>query len=144
MAARKAQPLVKPLRIDAGVMRQQFDQLAALAARFRNRPLHHLLADARLRQWLATRTSSIRPREAPCELRPGRMQSCRQPTTAPSPSSATTSWIFGSRSTRLERREIGLRQRILDPLAAAAERIVRQHGDDGADVVAAGAADGDL
>ena len=29
MAARKSQPLVKSLRIDAGVMRQQFDQLAA-------------------------------------------------------------------------------------------------------------------
>jgi PAS domain-containing protein len=51
----------------------------------------------RLRQWLATRTSSIRPREAPCELSPGRMQSCRHPTTAPSPSSATTRRIFGSR-----------------------------------------------
>ena len=29
MAARKAEPLIKPLRIDAGVMRQQFDQLAS-------------------------------------------------------------------------------------------------------------------
>ena len=46
MAARKAQPLVKSLRIDAGVMRQQFDQLASPGPRFRNRPLHHLLADA--------------------------------------------------------------------------------------------------
>ena len=97
----------------------------------------------RLRQCAATRTSSIRPREAPCELRPGRMQSCRQPTTAPSPSSATTSWIFGSRSSRLERPEIGRRQRILEPFARAAERIVRQHRHDGADIVAAGAPDGD-
>jgi hypothetical protein len=37
-----------------------------------------------------------------------------------------------------------LRQRILDPLTAAAERIVRQHGDDEAYVLAAGTADGDL
>ena len=42
----KSQPLIKSLRIDAGVMRQQFDQLASLCARFRDRPLHHLLADA--------------------------------------------------------------------------------------------------
>jgi hypothetical protein len=46
MAARKAQPLVKSLRIDASVMRQQFDQFASPGPRFRNRPLHHLLADA--------------------------------------------------------------------------------------------------
>ena len=46
MAARKAEPLVKPLRIDAGVMRQQFDQFASPRACFHNRPLHHLLADA--------------------------------------------------------------------------------------------------
>ena len=46
MAARKAEPLIKPLRIAAGVMRKQFDQLASAAARFRHRPLHHLLADA--------------------------------------------------------------------------------------------------
>ena len=44
----------------------------------------------------------------------------------------------------LERLEIGRRQRILDPLARAAKRIVRQHRHDGADVVAAGAADGDV
>src|ERR1700681_202236 len=95
MARLKSQPYVEPLRIDPGVVREQLDQLATLAARLRDRPLHQLLADPRLRQCVATRTSSIRPREAPCELSPGRMQSCRQPTTAP-PSSATTSWICGS------------------------------------------------
>src|SRR5207247_3369674 len=46
MAARKAEPLVKSLRIDAGVMRQQFDQSASLGPCFHDRPLHHLLADA--------------------------------------------------------------------------------------------------
>ena len=45
---------------------------------------------------------------------------------------------------RFECREIGLRQRIFDPLTAAAERIVRQHGNDEAYVLAAGTADGDL
>ena len=46
MAARKPQSFIKPLRIDTGVMRQQFDQLASAAARFRHRPLHQLFADA--------------------------------------------------------------------------------------------------
>ncbi|MCP1992113.1 hypothetical protein J2R79_007003 [Bradyrhizobium sp. USDA 4539] len=38
---------------------------------------------------------------------------------------------------------IALRQRILDPLARTAERIVRKHADDGGDVFAASAADRD-
>src|SRR5947208_258021 len=46
VAARKAEPLVKPLRIDAGVVGEQFDQSASPAPRFRHRPLHHLFADA--------------------------------------------------------------------------------------------------
>ena len=46
MAAGEPEPLVKPLRIHAGMMREQFDQLATLGARFRNSPFHHLLADA--------------------------------------------------------------------------------------------------
>src|SRR5580692_3792499 len=46
MAARKSEPLVKSLRIDAGVMGQQLDQLATLGARLRDRPLHELFADA--------------------------------------------------------------------------------------------------
>ena len=44
---------------------------------------------------------------------------------------------------RLERLEIGFRQRFLDPLARAAERVVRQHADDGTDVAAPGTANGD-
>src|SRR6267142_2448275 len=46
MAARKSEPLVEALRIDAGMMGQQFDQLAAPCAGFRQRPPHQLLADA--------------------------------------------------------------------------------------------------
>src|ERR1700694_1514449 len=46
MARLKSQPYVEPLRIDPGVVRQQLDQLATLAARLRDRPLHQLLADA--------------------------------------------------------------------------------------------------
>jgi hypothetical protein len=44
MACLKTQPLVEALRIDAGVVREQFDQLAAFCLRLRNRPLHQLLA----------------------------------------------------------------------------------------------------
>src|SRR5512143_2679992 len=46
MARRKTEPLVEPLRVDAAVVREQFDELAALRARFPERPLHELLADA--------------------------------------------------------------------------------------------------
>ena len=46
MAARKSKPFIKPLRIDARMMRQKFNQPATRCARFRNRPLHQLLADA--------------------------------------------------------------------------------------------------
>ena len=46
MARLKSEPLVKPLRIDAAVVREQLDQLAILRARFRNRPLHQLFANA--------------------------------------------------------------------------------------------------
>src|SRR5690242_18401420 len=46
MAARKAEPLIEALCIDAGVVGQQLNQLAAPAARFAHRPLHQLLADA--------------------------------------------------------------------------------------------------
>src|SRR6478672_13059522 len=40
------EPLVEALRICSRLMRQQFDQIAAARFRFRDRPLHQLLADA--------------------------------------------------------------------------------------------------
>ena len=46
MAARKSEPLVEALCVDAGVMREQLDQLAAFTPRFADRPLHELFADA--------------------------------------------------------------------------------------------------
>src|SRR5260370_17720566 len=42
---------------------------------------------------------------------------------------------------RRECRKIARRQRVFEPFARAAERIIRQHPHDGIDVVAAGAAD---
>src|SRR6476469_9422480 len=46
MAARKAEPLVETLRVDAGEMREQLDELAPSRLRLADRPLHQLLADA--------------------------------------------------------------------------------------------------
>src|SRR5216684_6541658 len=46
MARRKSQPRVESLRIDAGIVREQFNELAFLRPRFRDSPLHHLLAYA--------------------------------------------------------------------------------------------------
>src|SRR5665647_1660081 len=42
----ESEPLVEALRVDAGVVGEQFDQPAFTAARLRDRPLHQLLADA--------------------------------------------------------------------------------------------------
>src|SRR3984893_1243953 len=46
MAQLKSQPFVESLRIDAAMMREQLDELAAPRPRLRNRPLHHFLPDA--------------------------------------------------------------------------------------------------
>ena len=94
MARRKSEPLVKSLRIDAAVVREQLDQFTSLGAGLATAHCTSCSPMPRLRQREATRTSSIMPREAPCELSPGRMHSCRQPTTVPSACSATTSWIW--------------------------------------------------
>jgi hypothetical protein len=98
----------------------------------------------RLRQCLATRTSSIRPREAPCELSPGQDAELQAADHGALPFLGDDEMNVRVACELLERREIGLRQRVFDPLASTPERIVRQHGDDGSDILAAGAADGDL
>jgi hypothetical protein len=46
MARLKSKPFVKPLRIDAGMMREQLDQFASPRPCFRDGPLHHFLTDA--------------------------------------------------------------------------------------------------
>src|SRR5580698_4569498 len=46
MARRKSQSHIESLRVDAGVVREQFDQLAFSGARLSDGPLHQLLADA--------------------------------------------------------------------------------------------------
>src|SRR5947209_20449109 len=42
----ESKPLVEGLPVEARLMRQQFDQIAAARFRFRDSPLHQLLADA--------------------------------------------------------------------------------------------------
>jgi len=133
-----------PVRIDAGVMRQQFDQSASLGARFHHRPLHHLLADAAAAA--AAGDADILDQAARGALR-------TQPRQDAELQAADDDALPVLRDNELdirivceplERREIGLRQRVLDPLAGAAEWIVRQHGDNDADILAARGADGDL
>ena len=46
MARHEPEPLVEALRIDAGVMREQLDELTALGPRIGNRPPHQLLSNA--------------------------------------------------------------------------------------------------
>src|SRR5215218_1186417 len=144
MAARKTQPLVKSLRIDAGMMRQQFDQPASPGARFHHRPLHHLLADAAAAAAFAN--ADILDQAARGALRAQARQDAELQAADHGALAVLGHDELDVRVAvdRLERREIALRQRILDPLTGTAERIVRQHGYDDADVLAAGTADGDL
>ena len=72
MARHEPEPLVEALRIDAGVMREQLDKLAALGPRIGNRPRHQLLSDAPA---ATVRGDANVLCEAPCELSPGMMQS---------------------------------------------------------------------
>jgi hypothetical protein len=51
VAARKSEPFIKPLRIDARAVRQQLDQSAIAGARFTDGPLHQLFADAAAAAW---------------------------------------------------------------------------------------------
>jgi len=96
----------------------------------------------RLRQCAATRTSSIKPREAPCAQ-------SRQDAEFKAADHGTFA-VFRDHKldmrvtiNRLKCPKIARRQRRLDPFPAAAERIVRQHPHDGFDVLAPGAADRD-
>src|SRR5262245_13956130 len=46
VAALETEPLIESLRIGAGVMRQQLDELAVFGTRLADGPLHELLANA--------------------------------------------------------------------------------------------------
>src|SRR5947208_12995166 len=123
VAARKAEPLVKPLRIDAGVMRQQFDQFAFPRACFHNRPLHHLLADAAAAAVFGDADILDQAERGALRAQP------RQDAELQAADHGALAVLGDDKENirvavyRLERREIGLRQRVFDPLTVAAERI---------------------
>ena len=144
MAAGETKPLIEPLRVDTRVMREQLDQFAAFGARFRNGPLHHLFADAAAAAM--TGDADILEQAARGALR---AQSRQDAELQAADDGALV--ILGDHELEvrvalypLERVEIGLRQRLFKPFPLPPERIVRQQGNDNADVVAAGTTDGDL
>src|SRR3984885_6794946 len=138
MARLKSEPLVKSLRIDAGAMGQELDQFGSLGARLPNGPLHELLADAAA---AAVRgDANVLDQGARGALR---AQSRQDAKLQAADHGALTvlgdhKLDMGSVFERFERPEIGRRQRLFDPFARAAKRIVRQHAHDGADVVTGG------
>jgi hypothetical protein len=143
MAARESEPLVESLRIDARLVRQKFHQLATVRTRFRNRPLHQLLADAAAAQMAGD--ADILQQAARGALR----TQSRQDAELQAADDRTLA-VFGNHEPEIriacdafERIEIDLRQRIFEPFPRSAEPIIRQHGDNVADIVAAGATDGD-
>ena len=73
MARLKSEPDVETLGIDSGLVGEQFDQLATLAAGLGDRPLHHLLADAAAAAttWRRERPRSGRARRPANSVRAG-------------------------------------------------------------------------
>jgi hypothetical protein len=143
MARLKSKPDIKSLSIDAGLMRQQFDQLASAAPRLVDRPLNHLFADAFASP--ARGNTDVLDQAAPRSLPTQSRQDAKL-------QAADDGAIIAFRHhqldvvvgfERLERCELSRRQRICDTFAAAAERNVGQHGDNIGDVVAPGRPDSD-
>src|SRR5215211_9454575 len=142
MAARKSEPLVKALRIDAAVMSQQFDQLAAACAGVSERPLHQLLADAAAAA--IGGNADVLDQAARGALRAYSGQDAKLQAADDRPT-LLRNHELQIRIARdpLERLDIARRQRRFEPLARGPEGVVGQHANDGADVIAAGATDGD-
>src|SRR5258707_8862427 len=142
MARLKSEPDVEPLRIDAGMMRQQLHQLATLAARFRDGPLHQSLADAAAATMRGD--ANLLDQAARGALRAQSRQNAELQAADDGAFAILRDHELDIRIMveRFERPEIGRWQRLFEPFARAAKRIVRQHPDDDADVVATGAPDG--
>lgn len=143
MAARKSEPFIKPLRIDAGIMRQQLDQLATLCACFSNGPLHQLFADSAAAAWRGN--ANVLDQGARGALRTETRQDAELQAADDGAVTLLRDRELDIRIAidRVERSEIALRQRILEPLARAAEPIIRQHRNDDSDIAATGAANAD-
>ena len=144
MAARESEPFIKPLRIDARMMRQQFNQFATPCARFHNRPLHQLFADAAAAAMAGDTDVFKQAARDALRTQPG--QDAQLQAAYDSALAVLGDNELDVRIARdaFERVEIDLRQRIFDAFPRPAQRIVRQHGDDGTDVLAARATDGDI
>ena len=143
MAACKTKPFIEALRIDAGVMRQQLDHHATSLARFRDRPLHQPLANAAA----ATMRCDADVLEQAAAAALGADASQHRELQAADdsffPVDGDDELQIGIAFDPLECLIIALRQRILDPLAGTAERIIRQHADDGGNILAARATNRD-
>jgi len=143
MAARESEPFIKPLRIDARMMRQQFNQFATPCARFHNRPLHQLFADAAAAAMAGDADVFKQAARDALRTQPG--QDAQLQAADDSALAVLGDNELDVRIARdaFERVEINLRQRIFDPFPRPAERIVRQHGDDVTYIVTARATDSD-
>src|SRR5260370_36320022 len=141
MAWLKSQPRVEALRIDAAAMRQQLDQLATPGARFRDGPLHHLLADAAAAAMRGD--ANVLDQAARGALRTQSRQDAELQAADDGAFTILRDHELDIRIMveRFERPEIGRWQRLVEPFARAAKRIRRQHPDDDADVVATSAPD---
>src|ERR1700748_204034 len=119
MASRKSEPRIEPLRIDAGVVREQLHQLAPLGARFRDRPLHHLLADAAAAAMAGD--ADVLDQGARGALRAEPRQDAEMQAADHDGVTARGHAELDIEISidRLERREIGRRQRLFEPLARA-------------------------
>src|ERR1700704_3321057 len=116
---------------------EQLDQLATPGAGFRDSPLHELLADAPAAA--VAGDADVLEQAARGALRAQSRQDAELQAADPRALALFRDHQLDiwSLSERLEREEIGRRQRVLEPFARAAERIVRQHRHDDADIAAA-------
>src|SRR5882757_2615228 len=128
MATRKSEPLIEALRVDAAVMGEQFDQLAAAGAGLRQRPLHQLLADAAAAA--IGGDADVLDQAARGALRAYSGQDAELQAADDRPA------LFRDHELQirialdpLERLEIARRQRLFGPLARGPERVVGQHAD---------------
>jgi hypothetical protein len=137
VARLKTQPLVKALRIDASVVREQFDQPAAPRARFSNGPLQHLLADAPAPAMSGN--ANVLDQRARGTLRTQARQDAKLQTADDDAALLCDHQLdIGIVLDGFEGAEIRGWQRLFNPLASAAERIVSQHRNNSPDVVATG------
>src|SRR3954449_6109434 len=141
VARNESEPLVEALRIYSARMRQQLDQIAAARFRLSYGPLHQLLADAAAAA--IGSDTDILEQTADAALRTDARQHRElQAADHPALTLGNDELEVGIAIDPRERFVVRGRQRILDPLAGAAEMIVGEQRHDRGDVLATRAADG--